>query len=95
MNKGKLREVLRDIQTLTAQHCHLEARIKLAVAINRYQEAKILMCLDHICSLERNTPRDVMRFRDVITQRLLRYAGETEGPQTVDKLLKALTIKQD
>lgn len=90
MNKGKLREVLKDIQRLTEQECHNEARLKLAVALNRYNEAKIIIALDYIQDLEKHLPRALLMYRTLITERLLRHVRETLGPEVADKILKAL-----
>lgn len=95
MNKGKLRELLKEIQELVQDERPTEARITLAIAVKRYDDARILMSLDHICHLEGQLPRSLQMYRGLITERLLSTVGEISGPETREKILKSLSESAD
>lgn len=94
MHKGKLRELLKDIRHLTDIGCHTEARIVLAVCFGRFKEAKILMSIDHVHDLEKELPRQLSVYRDLLTERLLRHVQDLEGHEVSEKCLRALAIKE-
>lgn len=94
MHKGKLHELLKEIRHLTDTGCHTEARIMLAVCFNRFKEAKILMSVDHVQDLEKELPRQLSVYRDLLTERLLRHIQDSEGHEVAEKCLRALMIKE-
>lgn len=95
MNKGKLRELLKEVSHLIDMNCHNEARLKLAVSFNLFDVARILMALDTIHKIEQDLPRGLILYREHVTGRILKHVGEKHGPATKEKLLKALIIKKD
>lgn len=94
IQKNTLRTLLRDIRHLQDMGCHNEARLKLAVAFNRYDEARIITCLDIIQGCEKHLPRSLEVYRVAITERLLRHVKEHEGQDVASKVLNALTDKK-
>lgn len=91
MRRSKIRELTSDILALMISHKETEARVTLAINLGRYDEARILMSLDHICHIEGQLPRALMQYRDLITMRLLRVLRESAGVEAELKILKALS----
>ncbi len=93
MNRGKLHELVHEVSRLIDMGCHMEARIKVAVAFDFWCTARVLMHLDAIHSLKRELPSDLERRAEAETQEVLRHVGNLHGPEVKAKLSKALSRK--
>lgn len=92
MNKGKLRELLKETSHLVHIGCLNEARIKVAVALNLFDIVRIMIAIDQIQTIEKGLPRGLIVYREMLTQRVLRHAGEQFGPVIQNKIQRALIV---
>lgn len=90
MNRGKLRELVREIQHLTDIQCHTEARLKLACAFDCFQEGRVIMALDQIHKVEGRLTRSLLLYREEITCRVLRCVEAKHGHEVRERLENAL-----
>src|SRR5688572_6746127 len=90
INKGKLRTLLEEVGHLVDMNCHTEARLKIAVAFDLYDVARLLMALDTIHTIEKDLPRALITYREHLTLRVLRVVEKNHGTEVKDKLFSAL-----
>jgi hypothetical protein len=94
MNRGKLRELLKEVTHLTEINCHTEARLKIAVTFDLFDVARLLLALESIQSIEKNLPRSLLMYRDHLTNRVLRHVKERHGDLIMNKILESITISE-
>jgi hypothetical protein len=90
IHKGRLRELLKEVSHLVNVNCHNEARLKVAVAFNLFNEARSLVMLDTIQRIEKQLPRPLERYQAAITERLIRHIRETHGGPISERIMQAL-----
>jgi hypothetical protein len=94
-NRNKIRCLIREIRVLVAKDCHIEARLKLAIAFDQWTTAKALMHLGELQRLDKGTSRGIQSHQMHLTNRLLEYVGKNHGHEIQLKLTNALINNQD
>ena len=89
-NKQKIRELTKEVKHLSVVECHIEARMKIAAAFNLFDKLELLHGVKLILRTEKTPPRNIEKYFESLTGRMMVEVKESYGDDIFNKLVKAL-----